>query len=264
MGKIIRLLLMGIGGIAIVGGLLYLAGFRVVGPGGRPLLSGSNAGNAKHQPGWRRAGEQHAGAMGVPGSGQGKQMAQADQSGPGSGQGQGSGHKQRQGRGGNGQQGGGGQQGRQPGFGPTGGILLPAKVGTTAIPVVVGGQEKGSFVGNDLVDHVEDTVIATADGPRKGWAVAKTLKYLGIESYKEAVLIGPNGKRVVVSLQQLQDNQTIPLFTYNENGQLMVVSGPKVRGTNRGNITLEQVKQTVAGRTDLLNVSAIEKIEVKG
>jgi hypothetical protein len=152
--------------------------------------------------------------------------------------------------------------GRQPGFGPSGGILLPSKIGTTAIPVVVGGNEKASFVGQDLIDHVEDTVIATADGPRKGWAIAKTLKYLGVEKYKAVTIVGSNGQKVAVSLQQIQDQQTIPLLTYDEKGQLMVISGPKVRGTNKGTTTMEEVKQLVAGRTDLIHFNGIAKIEV--
>ncbi len=250
MGKIIRLLLMGIGAITIVGGLLYVAGFRIVGPNGRPLLSANTTGSSKHQPGWRR-GEEPSGDTAGYGAGQGGRMAQADQAGPGSGQGR------------NQSQGGNGQRGSQPGFGPTGGILLPIKVGTTAIPVIVSGKEKASFVGKELTDHVEDTVIATADGPRKGWAVSKTLKYLGVESYKEVTLMGSNGEKVVVTPQQLNDPQTIPLFTYNEAGLLLVVSGPKVRGASKGNISLEEVKQIVAGRTDLLNIRGIQKIEVK-
>jgi len=257
MGKIIRLVLMGIGALTIMVGLLYLAGIRIVGPNGRPLFSTNAAGSGRHQPGWRRGGQQANGD-----SGQGPYMARANQPGPGSGQGggggNGQGRNQKPGGGGN------GQQGRQPGFGPTGGILLPIKIGNAAIPVAVAGKEKGSFVGKDLTDHVEDTVIATAEGPRKGWSVAKTLKYLGIDNYKAATIIDANGHKAVVSLQQLQDTQTIPLFTYDENGQLMVVSGPKVRGANRGNITLEEVKQIVAGRTDLLHINNIQKIDISG
>jgi hypothetical protein len=257
MGKIIRSLLMGVGAITIVVGLLYLAGVRIVGPNGRPFLASQGLGNGtgRQQPGWRRGGQQ-AGGDAAP------YVAQADQAGPGSskggGNGNGQGRNQGQGGGGN------GQRGRQPGFGPTGGILLPIKIGSAATPVAVAGKEKASFVGKDLSDHVEDTVIATADGPRKGWSIAKTLKYLGIDNYKAATIFDVNGKKVVVSYQQLQDNQTIPLFTYDENGQLMVVSGPKVRGANRGNITLEEVKQIVAGRTDLLHVNQIQKIDING
>lgn len=251
MGKIIRMLLMGIGAITVMVGLLYLAGLRITGPNDRPLLSADTAGSGKHQPGWRR-GEEPSGA-GYD-AGQGAQMAQAGQPHPGSGQGRG----QRQGRGGN------VQRGSQPGFGPTGGILLPIKVGSAATPVAVGGKEKASFVGQDLTDHVEDTVIATTEGPRKGWSVAKTFKYLGIDHYKGATIIDANGNKVEVSFQQLQDNRTIPLFTYDENGQLMIVSGPKVRGTNRGKITLEEVKQIVAGRTDLLHINNIQKIDING
>jgi hypothetical protein len=257
MGKIIRLFLMGVGAITIVAGVLYLAGVRIIGPNGRPLLSASTGGSGREQPGWRRGGQQAGGD-----AGQGEYMAQAGQPRPGSGQG--SGGRNGQGRGQTQGGGGNGQRGSQPGFGPTGGILLPIKVGNTPTSVAVGGKEKASFVGKDLSDHVEDTVIATADGPRKGWSVAKTLKYLGIDNYKAATIIDANGKKVVVSVQQLQDAQTIPLFTYDENGQLMVVSGPKVRGASKGNITLEQVKQIVAGRTDLLHINGIQKIEVNG
>jgi len=261
MGKIIRLVLMGIGALTIMVALLYLAGVRIVGPNGRSLFSTNAAGSGRHQPGWRRGEEPSRNASGY-GAGQGGPMAQANQPGPGSGQGggggNGQGRNQRPGGGGN------GQQGRQPGFGPTGGILLPIKIGSAATPVAVAGKEKASFVGKDLSDHVEDTVIATAEGPRKGWSVAKTLKYLGIDNYKTATIIDANGHKAVLSLQQLQDTQTIPLFTYDENGQLMVVSGPKVRGANRGNITLEEVKQIVAGRTDLLQVNNIQKIDISG
>jgi hypothetical protein len=259
--NIIRSILTGIGALTVIVGLLYLAGLRITGPGGRPLVSADTAGSGKHHPGWRR-GEAPSGDASAYGTGQGGQMAQAGQPGPGSGQGGGGGNgpgrRQSQGGGGN------GQRGSQPGFGPTGGILLPIKVGSTATPVAVAGKEKASFVGKDLTDHVEDTVIATAEGPRKGWSVAKTLTYLGIDSYKTATLIDTGGNKVVVSFQQLQDTRTIPLFTYDENGRLMVVSGPKVRGTNRGKVTLEEVKQIVAGRTDLLHVNDIRKIDING
>jgi len=270
MGKFIRLGFMSIVGVAVVGGVLYLTGFRIVGPNGQPIFS--SYGSAKHQAGWRRAEEAQGqqGQMGTPGSGQGR-MAQGVIPEPGSGGGRqssdqgapGSGHGRqgkRSGGGGGGRSGGGG---RQAGYGPSGGILLPNKPGTTTIPVVAGGKT-ASIVGQDLVDHVEDTVVATADGPRKGWAVAKTLKYLGVENFKEVTLIGPNGKKVTVTSQQINDQQTIPLFTYNESGLLMVVSGPKVRGANNGTLTMDDVKKAVAGRTDLLNVSSIEQVEVKG
>jgi hypothetical protein len=255
MVKFIRLLLMGIGALTLLVGLLYLAGIRIVGPNGQPLLAVNTAGSSRHQPGWRRSDQQASRDMGY--------MALANQVAPGSSQGGGGADQQGRSRRQNDARGN-GQRGSQPGFGPTGGILLPIKISSTATPVLVGGKEKASFVGKDLTDNVEDTVIATAEGPRKGWSVAKTLKYLGVDQFKEAVFIGADGKKTVASLQQLQNQQTIPLFTYNENGQLMVVSGPKVRGTNKGKITLEEVKQIVAGRTDLLHVNGIQKIEVSG
>ncbi len=264
MGKGIRLAVIGSVGIAVIGVALYAAGFRMVGPNGQPLLSsgGTGTGTGQHQPGWRRAAGEQSGPTLTPGSGGRQRLAQGTDAGPGSQQGARSGGRSSgKGRGGQSK----GQGGaRQAGFGPSGGILLPSKVGTSSIPVVVSGQTKASFVGQDLVDHVEDTVVATADGPRKGWAIVKTLKYLGVENYKEVTLTGANGKKTAVTPQQLNDQQTIPLFTYNEAGLLMAVSGPKVRGTNKGNITIEDVKKSVAGRTDLLNVGKIEKIEVKG
>ncbi|MBI3620655.1 MAG: hypothetical protein HY208_00505 [Nitrospirae bacterium] len=260
-----RLTVIGIVGIAAIGIGLYAAGFRLVGPNGQSLLSnaGPGTGMGQHQPGWRRAPGEQSGPTLTPGSGGRQRLAQGTDTGPGSQKGVRSGGRSA-GRGQRGGQSKGQGGARQPGFGPSGGILLPSKVGTSAIPVMVSGQAKASFVGQDLVDHVEDTVVATADGPRKGWAIAKTLKYLGVENYKEVTLTSANGKKIAVTPQQLNDQQTIPLFTYNEAGLLMVVSGPKVRGTNKGNITIEDVKKTVAGRTDLLNVSKIEKIEVKG
>ncbi|MEW6325806.1 MAG: hypothetical protein AB1515_10525 [Nitrospirota bacterium] len=248
MGKGLALI---IAAIAVVGIAFYASGYRIVNTSSQPIVSGAG-GSAKNQPGWRRSEETLSRAV-PPGSGQQKRVAQAESQG-----GRQSGRTGRTG-GGGGQQ----QAARQPGFGPSGGILLPNKPGVTATPVTLAGKEKASFIGQDLIDHVEDTVIATADGPRKGWSVEKTLKYLGIEQYKEAVLVGADGKKTVVSAAQIHDQQTIPLLTYNEKGQLMIVSGPKVRGTNKGMLTLEDVKKTVAGRTDLLNVSGIEKIEVK-
>jgi hypothetical protein len=276
MGKIIRLLLMGIVGIVVVGGLLYVAGFRMVGPSGAPLLSGNDAGSGKGQPGWRRA-QQQAGGMG-PGSGQRKQMARGDESAPPSGsQGgrrQGGGSSQQAlgnesapppGSQGGRRQGGGSQQARgtQPGFGPTGGILLPIRVGTNSISILVNGRPSASFVGKDLTDHVEDTTIATAEGPRKGWSAAKTLNYLKIDNAKEAVVIDATGKKQAVSALQLNDQETIALFTYNDKGDLMLISGPKVRGVNKGKTSLEEVKQMVSGRHDLLSVTGIVKVEVK-
>jgi len=240
MNKSLQWLVVGLVAIVFAGGLFYAAGFRVVGPNGRAALSENEneSGSAKNQPGWRRAQGQQSGAMEPAGQGR---MAQMDQNGGGGKGRRGSGGGTSN-RGGSGGQGGAQTGGRQPGFGPTGGILLPIMMGNTPIPVTVGGKERASFVGQDLSDHVEDTVIATADGPRKGWSVAKTLQYLGIENYKEASFTGTDGKKAVVSLQQLNNPETIPLFTYNEQGRLMVVSGPKVRGTSKGMITLEEVQ----------------------
>jgi hypothetical protein len=266
-----------IAGLIILSAVLYAAGFRIVGPNGRPLLAGAGDGNGigLQQPGSRRSGgnqgqTNYSGTgQGGPGSGQGggpgggggqrRRMAQANGGGPGSGQGKGA--SRRQGGGGGGGQ---GSQGSTPGFGPSGGILLPSQLGTASIPVSVGGKASASFVGKDLVDHVEDTVIATADGPRKGWSIDKTLKYLGIQQYKEVILTGADGKTLAVSAKQLQDSQTIPLLAYDEQGRLLVVSGPKVRGANKGNLTLDDVKKIVAGRNDLLKFGAVEKINVEG
>lgn len=254
----------GISGLIILAAVLYAAGFRIVGPNNRPLMTGpgSGTGMGQQQPGSRRAGGQGQQGdqltQGGPGSGRGgsagggpghRRMAQANGGGPGSGQGRGGSQ---------------GSRGSTPGFGPSGGILLPSQLGTASIPVSVGGKASASFIGKDLMDNVEDTVIATADGPRKGWSVDKTLKYLGIQQYKEVVLTGAGGKTLAVSAAQLQDSQTIPLLAYDEQGRLLVVSGPKVRGANKGNLTLDDVKKIVAGRNDLIMFGAIEKIDVKG
>lgn len=258
-----------IAGLVILGAVLYAAGFRIVGPNNRPLLGGRGGGNGMglQQPGSRRAGGDQGGGPGS-GQGQGQSGGQGSGSGPGhrrtaqGGGGPGSGQGGGQGSGG----GGGGRraQGSTPGFGPSGGILLPSQLGTASIPVSVGGKASASFVGKDLVDHVEDTVIATAEGPRKGWSIDKTLKYLGIQQYHEMVLTGANGKTLAVSAKQVQDPDTIALLVYDDHGRLLAVSGPKVRGANKGNLTLDDVKKMVAGRTDLLNFGAIEKIDVKG
>jgi hypothetical protein len=253
-------------GLFIVLGLLYVAGYQV------KIVSRADqkiaqSGLGKQEPGWRRAqgqavspeagsGQGSEQAARVPGSGQGRKQQMAG--GPaGSGQG---------GRGGGGG-GGRGQQaqaGQQPGFGPSGGILLPMQMGTQAIPVLVNGKEVGSFVGKDLMDKVEDTVIATAEGPRKGWGVGKTLAYLGVKGAKEVVLFDKSGKKITVSGSQLQDQKTFVLLTYDATGSLLLVSGPKVRGTNKGMTPREQVIQMVAGRKDLLNFSNIVRLEVIG
>jgi hypothetical protein len=257
MSKILQQAIGYIVGVVLIIGVLHIAGYRVITPSGKQLFASKpSGGTSQGRAGWRRAAMEEGtepgtapGSLGRPAPGsQGRRNPEGAvrTAGTKSGDSQGA------------------NAARQPGFGPSGGILLPSKIGDIAISVLVGGKPTASFVGKDLLDHVEDTVVATADGPRKGWAIEKTLKYLGIERYKEALLLGPNGQKTSVSLKQIQDPETIPLFTYDEQGRLMVVSGPKVRGTNKGNITLEAVKETVAGRTDLLNLSAIEKIELKG
>jgi hypothetical protein len=225
----LRAVLYGLSFMVIVLGLLHLAGYRITGPG--------------------------------IGNGPGMMMTQG---GPGSGMGGGQGRPgSRRGQGGGG--GGGGQQARgtQPGFGPTGGILLPIRIGTDPIPVLVDGKQTASFVGRDLIDHVQDVTVATSEGPRKGWSVPEMFKYLKIKNAKEAIVIDASGKKQAVTAQQLNDPQTIALFTYNEKGQLMLVSGPKVRGVNKGMTSLDQVKQMIAGRNDLLSISNVVKLEVK-
>ena len=199
-----RIVVLGIAGVAVVGGLLYLSGYRIVGPKSELTAGRTN------QAGWRRSAEALEQRAAPAGTGR-KQVAMSDQGGGKSG-------AKNQGAGGGGNVRG-GQQGRagskppppgsrgrvqkvakagqasarQPGFGPSGGILLPSKIGQAQIPVIMGGKEKATFIGQDLFDHVEDTVIATVEGPRKGWAIAKTLTYLGIETYTEAALVDANG-----------------------------------------------------------------------
>lgn len=238
-------------GITLLGVLIIIAGFYAAGFRVYRMHSGVNpsmmqgSGQGRGTPGWRQAQSGGGGAV-MPQPGGGRQRGGGGQSG-GSGQG-----------------GGQAQAGRQPGFGPTGGILLPIKVGTDSIPVLVNGKPAASFVGKDLTDNVEDTTIATPEGPRKGWSAAKMFNYLKIENVKEAVVINAAGKKQNVSARQLNDPQTIALFTYNDKGQLMLISGPKVRGVSKGMTSLEQVKQMVSGRKDLLDFPDVVKIEVKG
>jgi hypothetical protein len=253
----IRGIIVGIVCCALITVMLYMVGFRVVTPNGRVLSSRATTAGGGHS-GWRRREAQLGGDSGYPRHG-GRQYAQdggaTPEGGPGSGRGGGRGYGGRSKT---------AQQGQVSGFGPSGGILLPIKIGSTTIPVMTAGKTSSSFIGQDLVNHVEDTVIATSEGPRKGWSIDKTLKYLGIQNYKTIVLVLADGRTTTMTPQQLQDPQTIPLFTYDEQGQLMAVSGPKVRGANRGNITIDDVKNIVAGRTDLLHLTNITKIEVKG
>ena len=247
MSQYSRFVIAGVVAVVVVSGLLYLAGFRIVSADSPlALSSATEQAGRTNKPGWRRSGETLARAK-PPGSSPRSNAAKKMSSNARKGGDQ---RGQRQ------------ASGRQPGFGPQGGILLPMKTGQIRIPVVASGKERASFVGKDLLEHVEDTVVATAEGPRKGWAIAKTLAYLGIENYSEAILLGRDGANVVISLEQIQDTKTIPLFTYDDQGVLMVVSGPKVRGTNQGKISLEEVKQLVSGRTDLLNIIGIKSIEV--
>lgn len=257
--------------VLVIGGL-YAAGFRISGPGEATVAQNANpntAGLAKGQPGWRKAQQAAGGGQQVataqPGSAAGARRAALG--GAGSGAGQGAGNAA---RGGQARAGGGGrnaqakgQPGTQPGFGPSGGILLPLAAGTNPVPVLVNGKEKGKFVGKDLIDHVEDTVIATAEGPRKGWGVGKTLAYLGIKDAREVALYDQSGKKVTVSGQQIKDDKTFVLLTYDDKGGLILASGPKVRGTNKGTTSRAQVLDMVKGRTDLLAVPNVVKIEVK-
>ncbi len=244
----LRAVLYGLSGMIIVLGLLYLVGYRISGPG-----LGNGPGMARGMPGSRRGGMDPNMMQGGGGGGQGRMMAQG---GPGSGQGGGQGQPgSRRGQGGGG---GGAQPGAQ-----NAAVLLPLKVGTDSIPVWVNGKQSASFVGKDLTDHVQDVTVATPEGPRKGWSVPGMFKYLKVENVKEAVVIDASGKKQTVSAQQLNDPQTIALFTYNEKGQLMLISGPKVRGAGRGTVSLDQVKQMVAGRKDLLSVTGVMKLEIK-
>lgn len=264
--------------LIIIAGL-YVAGYRIniENRKGQQVAQG---GVGRGTPGWRKAAGNGQAVAPQPGDGQGQgQGGQAVAPQPGGGQGQrrgggaagagggaGSGMGQGAGAGQGNKSGGGGQTaqaGRQPGFGPSGGILLPIKVGTDSIPVLVNGKQAAKFVGKDLTDHVEDTTLATPEGPRKGWSVLKTFSYLKIGNVKELVVIDAAGKKQNVSAQQLNDPQTIAMFTYNEKGQLMLISGPKVRGVSKGMTSLEQVKQMVADRKDLFDFPNVVKIEVK-
>lgn len=257
-------------GILVILVGLYAAGYQVkITSRGDQQIAQGGAGNpqigtGKGTPGWRKAqGGDPAAAGAGPGSGQvqgrkggaagGNQAAVKKAGGAGSGQGQGRGQNP----------GGRAQAGQQPGFGPSGGILLPIKAGLDPVPVMVNGKKSGSFVGKDLMDHVEDTVVATAEGPRKGWGVAKTLDYLGVKGAKEVSLYDKSGKKITVSGNQIMDTKTFVLFTYDDQGRLLLTSGPKVRGTNKGTTSLQQVLKMVEGRSDLLAFPDVVKIEVK-
>ncbi len=287
--------------LAVVSVGLYMGGYRIhVGKAGaiQRVSPGAPTGQGRGTPGWRKGpaamgtvpGSEGQAPMGGgrrggatanrvdPGAGEGprsnvgggpgramgpgqtggggprNQTAQGQTGGPGSGMGQA--------RGGSGSAGG-QQSPRQPGFGPTGGILLPIQPGSETVPVMVNGKQSGSFAGKDLVDHVEDTVIATADGARKGWGVGKTLEYLKVQNIKEVVVTDKSGKKVTVSGNQIKDDQTFVLLTYDSKGSLLLASGPKVRGTNKGTVSHEQVVQMVSGRKDLLAFPNVIKVEVK-
>ncbi len=288
--------MIGIIGLVVVLGGLKLAGYQI------NIVKKSppekvESGKGKSTPGWRRA---EGAPESLASSGGGPRRRREEPGGPGSGTGQrrnmskaepdesgqqenqnitiGPGSRMGRGKGGDAKPGIGSMRkkqakaasrqqqprGGQPGFGPSGGILLPSRPGHTAIPVYLNGTEKGSLQGKDLLNNVEDTVIATTEGPRKGWGLAKTLAYLGIAQPANVTLQNDKGQKVTVSEAQLYDNRTFVLLTYDSDGSLLLASGPKVRGTNRGLISQEDVIEMVAGRDDLFLFNHITQIQVNG
>lgn len=256
--------LVGVAATVLAIGGLYAAGFRIEGPATKQADPSSQAapGQGRNTPGWRKA-QGAPQQMMAPPQGSGGQGMRTGTAPPGSRQGQGRGGAANAAR----NQDAAAQNmrpGAQPGFGPSGGILLPIRPGTDPVPVLLDGKEKGKFVGKDLVEHVEDTVIATSEGPRKGWGVEKTLAYLGIKNPKEVIVYDGAGKKLTMSSMQIKDAKTFILLTYDDKGSLLLASGPKVRGTNKGTTSMEQVKKMVEGRNDLVGVPNVVRIEVRG
>lgn len=271
MNNSVKSFLFGALGAVVVVGVMYGAGFRVTSGGGQQQIQNPQAalGQGRGTPGWRKNQGGQAGVSPTAGAGSGQGQGIA----PGSGQSGGraaAGNQPRGGGPGGGAAGRGqgpgaaAKSGAQPGFGPSGGILLPIQPGKEAVSVMMNGKEQGKFVGQDLVDHVEDTVIATADGPRKGWGVEKTLTYLGVKDPKEIVIFDKAGKKTTLTGQQIKGDEPFVLLTYDGSGSLILASGPKVRGTNKGKTTVDDVKAMVKDRKDLLGVSNVVKIEIKG
>lgn len=252
--KAVCTVLTGIAGFVIITGLLYAVGYRITGPAGK------DAGLAKQTPGWRRSQTTET-APGEAGSGQGRQgrrqvMAGEESVGPPGGSQQGEGGK----RGGGGQ---GGRGGRGQGGASQSVEISPLQLGTTSVPILVTGKQKASFTGKEINKKVEDTTIATLKGVRRTWSVHNTLKFVGLENVKEVVVTDRQGKTLSLSSQQVSDQQTVVAFTYDENGNLLLVSGPKVRGVGRRQTSQEQIAQMMKGRKDLLFLPNIVKIEIK-
>lgn len=106
-------------------------------------------------------------------------------------------------------------------LGPEG--ARPGILADRPVEVYVNGERKGEFTKSDLGSLTWKKVFSPR-GPRKGWSVVDVMKAKGITHAKEVRFINRKGKQIVVPWKRLLQAKDTPVFSYNFNGELIVMS----------------------------------------
>jgi hypothetical protein len=136
-------------------------------------------------------------------------------------------------------------------------------LGSDKIAVIASGKQK-SFTGNDL-QSLEQKMVATTRGVRKGWMVAEVMKYLEITNARELVLVNKEGKTLSLPWENLKNQKGTVILFYDKLGGLVLVSGAEMTAEEletADNRAVRAAMRQVQAK-DRIFLSDIVKIEVK-
>lgn len=102
------------------------------------------------------------------------------------------------------------------------------KIGSESIPVFVKGVQKGEIGGQILLGQLNERVVLLRRGPRLGWGVVEALKLAGIEEGGRATFTAREGDSKTVEWSMLETGEGIYILSYNQSGQLLLLSGKEI------------------------------------
>lgn len=112
-------------------------------------------------------------------------------------------------------------------FSDKAGAQMASVDGAKPVPVLRNGAPAGELVGKRLMDELGEVTVSFRRNVRQGWAVPEALRLVGIDAAKKATFIDREGKSTTVEWVKLTNASPLYILTYNQGGQLMLVSGQK-------------------------------------
>ncbi|HEY5648485.1 MAG TPA: hypothetical protein VIU33_03230, partial [Nitrospiria bacterium] len=103
-------------------------------------------------------------------------------------------------------------------------------IGKEPIPVFVQGVRKGDLVGDALNEKLENKPIQIRRGVRRGWDVSDALQMIGVTDPVSATFIDRKGASTTVNWPELSGSDKAFLLSYNNGGQLVLLSGAVFTG----------------------------------